>query len=120
MSLTTIAIAALLVMGATVGAYVKGRDDGKELQIATQSKLEDAVKAGAAAAADTAASAILGISIKQVTIKQRTEHETSTVPVYAECHHSPDGLRSVNDALTNTAGVGPASGGQLPASAASR
>lgn len=119
MNLTVIAIAGLVALSCTIGAYFKGRDDGAELQKGQQHTVDDYVRQANAAMADTAASAIAGIQIKQTTIKQRVEHETSTVPVYMDCHHTPDGLRALNDALTNAVASGAASGVQLPSSAAS-
>lgn len=120
MNLTIIAVAGLLLLSSTVGAYVKGRSDGEEIQKASQSSIDDAVRQGASAAADVAASAIAGIQIKQVTIKGRIEREVQTHTIYAECRHTPDGLRNLNDALTNSVSSGPVGGVQLPASAASR
>lgn len=47
-----------------------------------------------------AAGAIAKMEITHVTIKQRVERETREVPVYRDCHHSPDGMLGVNQALS--------------------
>jgi hypothetical protein len=117
MNLTVIAVAAFLVLASTVGAYVKGVEDGKDKQIATEKREDDVRAKTYADAQSAAASAIAGITIKQINIKGRVEHETTTVPVYTACHNTPDGMRALNDALTNTVSNAP-SGVELSASAA--
>lgn len=97
---------------ALVGAYFKGCNDGADLAEGQQAR-EDQIAATAFSAAQRgAAKAIAGIEIRNVTIKQRVETEIREKPVYADCRHTPDGLRLVNAALTG--GAEPAGDRQLP------
>ncbi len=97
---------------ALVGAYFKGCNDGADLAEGQQAR-EDQIAATAFSAAQRgAAKAIAGIEIRNVTIKQRVETEIREKPVYADCRHSPDGLRVINTAITGRAE--PAGDLQLP------
>lgn len=107
-------IAALIFAGAVGGSYVKGREDGRDLEIATETKAEKLVGDAKAEMAAVAASAIANIQVKNTTIQGRVIHDIQTNTLYRDCRNTPDGLRNLNDALTNAVSpVGPASGGQL-------
>ena len=69
---------------------------------AAQKKADDVEQRVAAAATEAAVTAIKGIEVKYVTIKQQAETVTREVPVYRDCQHSADGLRIVNEALAGT------------------
>lgn len=95
-------------------AYNTGRD----VELATQYREGRAAIAAADSAASAAAAAISRIEVRNVTVRQTLEREIRTHTVYAECRHSPDGLRAVNAALGAEQQPEPAGGGQLPAAAA--
>lgn len=107
-------IAGLIFAGAVGGSYVKGRDDGSDLEIGRQAKVDQTVEKAKSAMQDTAASAIAGIQFKNTTIMGRTVHDVQTNTVYRDCKLTSDGLRDVNDALTNVVSPIAASGVQLP------
>lgn len=94
------------------GSYVKGRADGKAIEEAAVAREERIATASREAAMKAAAEAIAGIEVKNVTIRQTLEKEIHEKPVYRDCRHSPDGLRSINDALSGAVRAG---GGELPA-----
>jgi len=93
------------------GGYLWGSSattDSIEAQQARDAKVVAMVQE---ASQQGAATAIAGIEVKNVTIRQQVERETRTVTDYSNCHHSDDGLLNVNAALTNSE---PPSGGELP------
>lgn len=97
---------------ALAGAYLKGHNDGSESAEGQQAK-EDRIALIARTAAQTgAAKEIAGIQVKNVTIRQTLEKEVHEKTIYAECRHTPDGLRIVNSALTGR--TEPADRGKLP------
>lgn len=93
-------VVVLLALGA---CYVWGRHDGSALAEASAIRESALVEQAMAASQAGAAAAIAKLEIKHVTLQQRIERETREVPVYRDCRHSPDGLRSLNDALGNRA-----------------
>ena len=58
-----------------------------------------------------AAEALRSMAPAQAKIIERVTRETVEKPVYRDCRHSPDGLRDINSALTNSE---PADGGDVP------
>lgn len=95
-----VAGAAITTLAALVGGYYVGRSDGRALEAAHQLSLEQLAEQTGRKTAIAAATAIAGIDIKQVTIRQEVQREVIEKPVYRECLHTPDGLRLVNAALT--------------------
>lgn len=100
--------AVLIAIG---GAFGYGVHVGKDSEIAAQARAADAETRAMNAAAVAIANGIADIQVKQVTIRQEVEHDVRTNTIYRECHHSVDGLRDLNAALTNTV---PAGGGGVP------
>lgn len=85
---------------------------GEDHQIAKTVEQSELIRAVSDAAQHSAATAIAGIVVKNTTIKGEIEREIRTNTVYADCRHSPEQLRRLNEALTGRAE--PAGGGQLP------
>jgi hypothetical protein len=80
--------------GFTAGWRVNSwRHDSQQLAI------EEAAKKAGEAATGAAVSAIEGIQVRYVTIKQQGETITREVPVYRDCVHDPRGLSAINAAL---------------------
>jgi len=108
-------IGALVFAAAVAGSYLQGRSDGKDVEMAAQNREVSAVREAQAAMAQTAASAIAGIQVKNTTVMGRTIHDVQTNTVYRDCKLTADGLRDVNDALRNVVSpTVPASGVKLP------
>ncbi len=101
------------IAGVGLTAFDMGQDRAKASQAEKQALVAEAVDAALA----TAATAIAGIEIKHQTIRQEIQREIRTNTVYADCRHSPGGLRGVNDALAGAEGGSPG-GGELPAAGA--
>jgi len=95
------------------GAAVKAYQMGGEHQIAATHEAQVEYEKGRDAALQAAASEIAKIDVKNVTIRQRAETITREVPVYTDCHNTPDAMRVLNDALTG-AESGPAGSGVVP------
>lgn len=106
------AIAAAMA-GALYYAYDSGVTAGENAQIAKQKSIDDVVLAAREAAIKGAADAISKINIRNVTIQGKVEREIINNVQYRDCEHSPDGLLSVNQALTNT-DPKPSDSDQLP------
>ncbi len=114
LSWTIIAVLALTAGSGAFGYYEGGKH--KADSIAALNAREAALVTKARdAMTDAAATAISAIEVKNVTIRQKAETITREVPVYRDCHHSPDGLRVVNEALTGQ--EEPAGDGGVPAAA---
>lgn len=96
------------LIGAGVGGFRLGVDHEKASQVDQQALIASAVSA----ASDAAAQAIAQIKIKNTTIHSEVQHEIREKVVYAECRHSADGMRLVNQAINPDAA--PAGGGELP------
>jgi hypothetical protein len=92
-------LAGIAAIVLAAGAFTAGwrvnswRHDSQQLAIQ-----EAADKAGKAATS-AAVTAIEGIQVKYVTIKQQAETVTREVPVYRDCTHDPRGLQAINQAL---------------------
>ncbi len=69
----------------------------------------EATERGAAQAIQAAAKELANIEVKNVTIRQTLEKEIHHNTVYVECKHTPNGLSSINAALTE-----PTGGSKLP------
>lgn len=110
---TTLLIGALAFLLALSGSYIKGRGDGQRIAKADQAEVLEFARKVRDESQRAAAEAIARIEIKQTTIRQTLEKEIHEKPVYRDCRHSPDGLQSVNAALTGRS-PDPAGGGKLP------
>lgn len=104
--------AGLALTGAVGGAYIKGRSDGRAVEIAQRVTIEEVAKAAREASQQAAAEAIANIEVKNVTIRQKLETEIREKPVYRDCHADQRVLDTVNEAIT---GNPPASSSKLPA-----
>lgn len=94
-------IAGLVGLLLAGSAYLKGRTDGAKIEEAKHLTAQALVDQARDAMIDKAAEAIAKIEVKHVTIRERLDTEIREVPTYVDCRHSPDGLRLVNEALTN-------------------
>lgn len=97
-----------LIAGAVIvaGAFFGGWKVNGWRMDAAQKKADEVEQRATAAATEAAVSAIKGIEVKYVTIKQQAETITREVPVYRDCVHTDDGLRLVNEALAGGSGSG--------------
>ena len=96
------------VLAAGAGGFKLGADHEIAAQAREQNHIAEAVDAANA----TAAQAIAQIKPKYTTIQNAVERETREKIIYADCRHSPDGLRLVNQALGG--GTIPPDSGKLP------
>jgi hypothetical protein len=103
MNLYAIGGAALLAVAYSGALVYGGRQWGLDSCEASKAREERLVKEASDAANKAAAQAIANLEIKHTTIQQILEKEVRVVPDYSRCRHSPDGLRALNDALTNGA-----------------
>jgi hypothetical protein len=104
--------ASLAVAAALCGSYVKGRSDGRALEVAERATLEEVARESREAAMLAAAEAIANIEVKNVTIRQKLETEIREKPVYRDCFADQRVLDTVNEAITGDIA---ASSGELPA-----
>lgn len=95
----------LLGLSSSGFMYFKGINTGKELQKAEQLSMESVVKSAIEESnsklLEKTAKAISEIEVKNVTIYQKATREVIKEPVYRDCIHTSDGLRLVNEALSN-------------------
>jgi len=99
-------------VGATGGAFLYGQEVGKDSIEAQQARENKIAQVAYESAQSAAAKAIAEMEIKNVTITQPIRTEVRTRTVYAECKHTPDGLRALNSAITG--GAEPLGAGELP------
>jgi hypothetical protein len=98
----------LALAGAGAGGFKLGSDH----EIAALSREREHIAEAVDAANTVAAQAIANIKPKYTTIQNAVERETREKVIYADCRHSPDGLRLANQALNG--GTVPADSGKLP------
>jgi hypothetical protein len=99
---------------ASVGyAGYTGIDYGEAKTLASQAKLDDAVKQTRNAALEGAALAIAANKPINQTIVQKVQREIQTNTIYTECRHTANGLRGVNEAITGKTSL-PAGDSKLP------
>lgn len=109
----TAILAVIVLWGASVvGAFFYGSGVGRDGEIAKQASIQQAIEDTRIAAQEGAAHAISKIKVANTTIRGKTETIIRNDPVYVDCKHSPDGMRSVNEALTGRPGA--AGDGKLP------
>lgn len=101
----------LAALAAILGAYFYGRHDGSEIAAAQRLRDEQVARQVFDQAQAATAKEIAKIKVRNVTVQQTLEKEIHEKPVYRDCRHTPDGLRSINAAL---AGTEPAYRGKLP------
>lgn len=95
--------ASLATAAALCGAYVKGRSDGRALEVAERATIEEVARESREAALDAAAEAIAKISVTHTTIRQKAEVVTREVPVYRDCINDARVERLLDDARANRA-----------------
>jgi hypothetical protein len=103
--------AGLALAGAVGGAYMKGRSDGKAVEVAQRVTLEQVAQTAREASLQAAAEQIAKIEVKNVTIRQRLETEIREKPVYRDCFADQRVLDTVNEAITGNSATG---SGELP------
>lgn len=81
--------ACLALAGAVGGAYVKGRSDGRAVEIAQRVTLEEVAKVASEAAMAGAAKKIAEITIKHTTIRQHAETVIREKIQYRDCVNDP-------------------------------
>lgn len=86
----------LLWLATCAGAFIYGQDTKENAILAQDQRDAKVVELANKGAAD----AIAKIQVRNVTTKQILEREIQTNTVYADCKHSPDGLRTLNEAIT--------------------
>lgn len=101
----------LAALAAILGAYFYGRHDGSEIAAAQRLRDEQVARQVFDQAQAAAAGEIAKIKVRNVTVQQTLEKEIHEKPVYRDCRHTPDGLRSINAAILGTE---PADRGKLP------
>lgn len=97
-----------------IGAAASGVVVGVKYEKGQEARTEILVAKVAETAQTAAAEAIAKIQPKYTTIQQKTETITREVPVYRDCHNTPDELRLLNDALTGGDASEPVGAGELP------
>ena len=85
---------ALAFILAIVGGSFYG---GIKYQQAKQTEIELLVERSIGKAADSAAKAIAGITIKQTTINNKVKEIVRTETVYSECKHTPDAFERIKE-----------------------
>lgn len=98
----------------SVGAYVYGRHDGKQIEQAKQLAEQAIVDKAADAVAERTAKAIADIKVVHQTNRTVLEKELVKVPDFSKCDFGPDVKRVLDDALTNKASSEPVGDSVLP------
>lgn len=96
-----IAVVVLAVLGLVAWS---GFETGKTFKQGEWDAAVVAEKKGKEAALQAAADAIAKIEVKSETIVQPLRTEIRTNTVYADCRHTPSGLRYLNDLIESTGG----------------
>lgn len=92
--------AVLALLSIAGGAYVKGRSDGRAVEI-VQRQSEDQVRFKTLQLAQQAAAEeISKIEVKHVTVRQQLETEIREKPVYRDCVADQRVLDLANEAIT--------------------
>jgi len=108
-------LASLLAFG---GGVSVGMGLGEDREFAKRAREDSIVQATRDAGQQAAAAEIARNKPRNLTINQKTEREIQLRTEYRDCHHSPDGVRLINEALTGRAE--PAGAGQLPGAGATQ
>lgn len=106
-----------LIIGALLacaGCFWYGTDVGEAQCLAKQKTINEVAKEVKEAAQQGAAAAIAANRPRNTTIVNEVQREVQTNTVYRDCRNTPDGVRSINEALTGkqpeSAGGGKLSG----------
>jgi hypothetical protein len=94
----------LLIVAAIFGGggFTLGMEHIEASQAREDGRTEKAIAAGA----EAAAKAIANIKITNTTIQNEVQREIKTNTIYADCRHSADGLRLINDAIRGSQSAG--------------
>lgn len=111
-------ILGVLLVGASGGAYLKGRSDGRAVEFAERATLEEVAREAREASLQAAAEAIAQISVTHTTIRQKAEVITRENVVYRDCVNDPALSGLLDAARANQPAVTPGSG-ELPGTGAS-
>lgn len=101
------------------GAYVKGRADGRAVEIAQRVTLDDVARESREAAMLAAAEQIAKITKVHTTIRQQAETVIREKLVYRDCVNDAAVVRLLDAARENRATSEPARDRELPGSGAS-
>jgi hypothetical protein len=112
-------ILGVVVAGGLAGSYVKGRSDGRALEVAERATLEEVARESREAAMEAAAEQIAKISKVHTTIRQQAETVIREVPVYRDCVNDAAVIRMLDAARENRAPGEPAGDSELPGVGAS-
>jgi hypothetical protein len=111
----------VLAVGALTGAaYVRGRHDGENAEIASRQRVEDVRVAATEAAASAVASGLARMKVTNTTIHQTLEKEVRENTVYRDCRSGPDAVRLLNSTPGVASAASAPGGEQLPAAGAAR
>ncbi|MEO8153547.1 MAG: hypothetical protein ABI605_10795 [Rhizobacter sp.] len=108
--------AAVLAVAAWSASCWKAYELGRDHELATQAREDNAAAQTRLVASTAAAEAISKIEVRHVTIRQQADTVIREVPVYLDCRHDARVLRDINEARTGRAE--PVGAGQLPAASA--
>lgn len=105
--------AGLALAGAVGGAYVKGRADGRAVEIAQRVTLENVARTAREASQQAAGEAIAKISVTHTTIRQKAEVITRENVVYRDCRNDTVVVGLLDDARENRSPSESTGGGEL-------
>lgn len=115
MNIYVILVVGALLFAGLAKSHFMAYEAGENAQVVKLKDANDLVTKVKDEARKGAAEAIAKIDIKRVTIQEQLQKEIQTNIVYRDCVNTPDGLRALNDALSNTLS-GPIGNSELPAS----
>lgn len=90
-------------LGLAIGAFFYGTHTGATSEKAKYATTQLLIAKAGEAAQRGAAEEIAKITIINKTIQGRVETITREVPVYKDCHNTPDVMKGLNDLLTGNA-----------------
>jgi hypothetical protein len=111
--------AVLAFAGAVGGAYIKGRSDGRAVELSERATLEEIARVAREASVQAAAEAIAKISVNHTTIRQKAEVVTREVPVYRDCVNDTRVISLLDGARENRPPTQPTGDRELPGTGAS-
>lgn len=113
LNIQTFAIGLLVAALVTGGAYVKGRNDGRQLEVAERATIEEVARVAREESIAGAAAAIAKITKLHTTVRHQTEVITREKPVYRDCINDP-GVERLLDASRANAEPEPAGDSGVP------
>jgi hypothetical protein len=90
-----------VVAAGLAGSYVKGRNDGRGLEIAERTTLEEVARVSREAAIQAAGEKIANITKTHTTIRQQGEVITREHVVYRDCRNDAELVRLLDAAREN-------------------